>query len=321
MLSAYFLPLWHILLDAPQYPEGLEMKIWLHGLSGNICQINGLNHYIGMKFIVAGDFKEFKFLPYIFGALTLIGFTSAIAKSRKLLWIWFISLCLFAIIGFSDFYMWEYSYGHNLNPHAAIKVEGMNYQPPLFGYKQLLNFTAGSLPDVGGILVGLGGLLVAGSLFYEYRFSSKKIIFHAHKIVPILIVCLFFSCSRTPEPIQYGKDACAHCKMTIMDRRFAAEIITSKGKVFKFDATECMADFLKGNPEIAANKKSIFLVCDFNHPGQFVDARKSFFLNDNSVSSPMGGNLSAFLSEGSAEAIKKDKSAKIYRWSMLLKSR
>ncbi len=107
MLGAYFFPLWHILLDAPQYPEGLEMKIWLKGLSGNIDQINGLNHYIGMKFIRNVDFKEFKFIPYIFGGLVLIGFIAAIAKSRKLLWIWFISLCLFAIVGFSDFYVWE----------------------------------------------------------------------------------------------------------------------------------------------------------------------------------------------------------------------
>ena len=174
MLGAFFLPLWHILLDAPQYPEGLELKIWLNGLFGNIAQINGLNHYIGMKFIVADDFKEFKILPYVFGLLTLIGFASAIAKSRKLLWAWFIGLCLFAIVGFSDFYMWEYNYGHNLNPHAAIKVEGMNYQPPLFGYKQLLNFTAGSLPDTGGILVGLGGVLAAAALFYKPRLSPNK---------------------------------------------------------------------------------------------------------------------------------------------------
>ena len=173
MFSAYFLPLWHILLDAPQYPEGLEMKIWLNGLSGNITQINGLNHYIGMKFIAADDFKEFGILPYIFGLLTLIGFTSAIFKSRKLLWIWFISLCLFGIAGFSDFYKWEYSYGHHLNPHAAIKVEGMNYQPPLFGYKQLLNFTAGSLPDTGGILVGLGGVLAAAAIFYKPKDSPN----------------------------------------------------------------------------------------------------------------------------------------------------
>ncbi|MDR3694782.1 hypothetical protein [Mucilaginibacter sp.] len=174
MFGAYFFPLWHILLDAPQYPEGLELKIWLNGLSGNISQINGLNHYIGMKFIVADDFKEFKILPYVFGLLTLIGFAAAIAKSRRLLWVWFISLCLFAIVGFSDFYIWEYNYGHNLNPHAAIKIEGMNYQPPLFGYKQLLNFTAGSLPDTGGFFVGLGGILAAAALFYKPRLSSKN---------------------------------------------------------------------------------------------------------------------------------------------------
>jgi copper chaperone NosL len=175
MLGAYFLPLWHILLDAPQYPEGLEMKIWLNGLSGNIAQINGLNHYIGMKLISVDDFKEFTILPYVFGLLLLVGIASAIIKSRKLLWTWFIGLCLFGVIGFSDFYKWEYNYGHNLNPHAAIKVEGMNYQPPLFGYKQLLNFTAGSLPDAGGILVGLGGVLAAAALFYKPRLSPKKL--------------------------------------------------------------------------------------------------------------------------------------------------
>lgn len=174
MLTAYFFPLWHILLDAPQYPEGLEMKIWLNGLSGNIQQINGLNHYIGMKHISVNDFKEFVILPYVFGALMLLGIAAAIAKSRKLLRAWFIGLCLFAIAGFSDFYLWEYNYGHKLNPHAAIKVEGMYYQPPLFGYKQLLNFTAGSLPDTGGVLVGIGGLLAATALFYKPRLSPKN---------------------------------------------------------------------------------------------------------------------------------------------------
>jgi copper chaperone NosL len=159
MLGAYVLPLWHILLDAPQYPEGLEMKIWLNGLSGNINQINGLNHYIGMKHIAIGDFREFTILPYVFGAVLALGAVAAIINSRKLAIGWFTCLCLFAIIGFSDFYVWEYNYGHHLNPHAAIKVEGMNYQPPLVGYKQLLNFTAGSLPDTGGLLVGLGGVL------------------------------------------------------------------------------------------------------------------------------------------------------------------
>ena len=141
------------------------------------------------------------------------------------------------------------------------------------------------------------------------------------KVITVILVALISACSRAPEPIQYGKDACTHCRMTIMDKRFAAEIITAKGKVFKFDAAECMADFLKEKPEIAANKKSIFLVSDFNHPGQFVDARKSYFLKDNSLSSPMGGNLAAFTSENSAKSIQKGKSARLYDWSLLLKSR
>lgn len=140
-------------------------------------------------------------------------------------------------------------------------------------------------------------------------------------IITVTIICLLSACSRAPEPIQYGKDACTHCRMTIMDKRFAAEIVTAKGKVFKFDAAECMADFLKEKPEIAANEESIFLVSDFNHPGRFVDARKSFFLKDNSLSSPMGGNLAAFTSENSAKSIQKDKSGRIYDWSLFLKSR
>ena len=141
------------------------------------------------------------------------------------------------------------------------------------------------------------------------------------KLMVIIMIGVLPACSRTPEPIQYGKDACAHCRMTIMDKRFAAEIVTAKGKVFKFDAAECLAGFLKENTGIGSNEKSIFLVSAFNHPGRFIDAKKSFFLNDNSLSSPMGGNLAAFSSQSYAEARGKGKTAKIYNWPQLLKSR
>lgn len=134
-----------------------------------------------------------------------------------------------------------------------------------------------------------------------------------------LILCLLLAaCSHTPQPILYGKDACAHCKMTIMDKRFAAEVITAKGKVFKFDAAECMVDFLNENPAIASDAKSTFLVNNFNSREQFTDARRSFFLRDSSLSSPMGGNLAAFISLSAAKAAKKDRSAQIYLWPSLL---
>jgi copper chaperone NosL len=68
-----------------------------------------------------------------------------------------------------DFYLWGYDYGHNLNPEAPIKIEGMSYQPPLIGTKVLLNFTAFSGPDIGGwIFIGVG-VLLGGLVFYEWR--------------------------------------------------------------------------------------------------------------------------------------------------------
>ncbi|MGZ3753664.1 MAG: nitrous oxide reductase accessory protein NosL [Mucilaginibacter sp.] len=141
------------------------------------------------------------------------------------------------------------------------------------------------------------------------------------KLMAIMVVSILGACNNTPEPVSYGKDACTHCKMTIMDKRFAAEIITARGKIFKFDAVECMVGFLKEKPEIAKNENSTFLVSDFSHPGEFVDARQGFFLKDKLVSSPMGSNLAAFLSKKSAETLVKDSAAKIYTWALLLKSK
>ena len=67
----------------------------------------------------------------------------------------------------------EYDYGHNLNPNAAIVVPGMSYQPPLFGFKQLLNFGAYSYPDIGGwIMFGVGIILVVLS-YLEIKSSNK----------------------------------------------------------------------------------------------------------------------------------------------------
>nr|WP_246229479.1 hypothetical protein [Mucilaginibacter humi] len=75
----------------------------------------------------------------------------------------------------------------------------------------------------------------------------------------IMLCCLLLgACSHAPEPIRYGKDACAHCKMTIMDKRFSSELVTAKGKVFKFDAAECMTAYLKENPAQASDPKSNF---------------------------------------------------------------
>jgi len=169
MVSAYFVPLWQILMWAPQYPEGLEMKIWVNNLSGDVKIISALNHYIGMKHIEVSMFPEFTYMIYIIGFIIGFGLLTALINKRAFLWIY---LGLLVSAGFGaliDFYLWGYDYGHNLNPEAAIQVPGMTYQPPLIGTKQLLNFTAYSGPDIGGWIFIASGLMVVGVIIYEWK--------------------------------------------------------------------------------------------------------------------------------------------------------
>ncbi len=176
LISAYFLPIWEIELEAPQYPEGLGMNIWINKITGDLNTINGLNHYIGMKTIQPDSIKELTLMPYILGFLIFSGIAVAALGRKRLLAAWVVFFMLLGIAGGVDFYLWEYDYGHDLNPEAAIKIPGMSYQPPLIGTKQLANFTAISVPDFGGyILIGAGvaSLLI---LVYDTRKKSKFII-------------------------------------------------------------------------------------------------------------------------------------------------
>ncbi len=172
MISALFLPTWDISLEAPQYPEGLGMQIWLNKITGDLNTINGLNHYIGMKKIEPDSIKELKIMPYLLGLLILTGFTVGALGKKKLLAIWVIFFISLGIAGGIDFYMWEYDYGHDLNPEAAIKIPGMSYQPPLLGTEQLLNFTASSYPAAGGFIIIGAGILAVLALGYENKFNK-----------------------------------------------------------------------------------------------------------------------------------------------------
>lgn len=177
LITGFFFPLWDIELEAPQYPEGLGMKIWVNKISGDLNTINGLNHYIGMKTIEPDSIKELSLMPFILGFLILTGIIAGIAGRKKLLYAWVALFVIAGIAGGVDFWMWEYDYGHNLNEEAAIKVPGMNYQPPLIGSKQLLNFTAHSYPDTAGIILIISGLLsvaVMGCEIFCKRTAAKK---------------------------------------------------------------------------------------------------------------------------------------------------
>lgn len=173
LVISIFVPIWAIYLEAPQYPEGLGMFLHANKITGDYEIINGLNHYIGMKTIHQEDFWEFKVLPYALGFFAVLAFLFAFLKKKWGLYLFTVLFLLFGIAFMIDFWLWEYDYGHNLNPNAPIIVPGMSYQPPLLGFKQLLNFGAYSYPDVGGWIMFAVGIISLVLSVLEFK-SSKK---------------------------------------------------------------------------------------------------------------------------------------------------
>lgn len=159
---------------APQYPEGLEIKIWLSKVTGDLANINLLNHYIGMHKIEPDEIPELKYFIYVFSVIVVLGVaTSAIGK-RKLLYIFSVLFILFSLGALYDFYAWEYRYGHDLSPDAAIKTEGATYQPPLIGKKEIMNIEASSYPAQGGTGHILSLVLVVTASGLEFWNSRKN---------------------------------------------------------------------------------------------------------------------------------------------------
>jgi copper chaperone NosL len=173
----FVFPIWKITLEAPQYPKGLGMYIWVNKITGSepntLQNINIMNHYIGMKPIEPESIPELRFMPYIILALTGLALLLVFLNKWQLNLVWVILLAAAAALALYDFYLWEYDYGHNLDPSAAIKIEGMAYQPPLIGKKQILNFLAISLPRVGSLFLALS--ILSGGLAAYFGIKNRRV--------------------------------------------------------------------------------------------------------------------------------------------------
>ncbi len=308
-------PMWKIDLVAPQYPEGLVLRLHADKIGGDVEIINGLNHYIGMKTLHTENFIEFKIIPYIMIAFGLASLAMAIFGRRKsVMWL-FVAFLIFVVVAGLDFYRWNYDYGHDLDPNAAIQVPGMAYQPPLIGYKQLLNFGAYSMPDLGGWMLVVAGILlflvVAISRGWLARFSKKA---PAAAVVALSVVML--SCgSNEPKPIKINSDMCEYCKMTISNGKFAAETITKKGRYYKFDDISCMVAYIKENSSTAF---STHFVGDFTQENSLIPVSSASFIKGGNIQSPMRGNIAAFPSADLASQHAKSLGASAVEWDNIL---
>lgn len=111
----------------------------------------------------------------------------------------------------------------------------------------------------------------------------------------IAVLIVLTACAIKPEPIQFGKDACHQCKMTLMDPKFGAELVTKKGRIYIFDDVNCLMDYIKNN-DISTESISHLLVIDFANPETLIDAGNAFYLMSDAIKSPMASQVAAFSS-------------------------
>lgn len=269
-----------------------------------------------MKTLHTADFIEFKFLPYVFGFFGLFATALFFIARKKGVVLLFVSFFLFAILAAIDFYRWNYEYGHNLNPNAAIVVPGMAYQPPLIGYKQLLNFGAYSIPDIGGWMMIAAGLLLFIIVAKETHLLRR---FKKQNIQPVLFLLLSFSafaCSNAKaEPIKLNVDNCDFCKMSIADGKYGAEVITQKGRVFKFDDIMCLINYCKENSK---TKMEAFYVIDYNQNNVLIPAETAFYSKGGDIHSPMHGGIIAFSNEKDSKEVGAKLKASSISWNEII---
>lgn len=330
-LLLFVFPMWSITLNAPQYPDGLTMYIWISKMTGatesTLQNVNILNHYIGMKHIEPDNIPELRYFPYIIAGMVALGLIAWFSRYKEAFLTWTIVLAILGALGIYDFYLWEYDYGHNLDPTAAIKVEGMVYQPPLIGTKWLLNFKADSWPHIGGIALGISIIFGFISFFMARNSRIKKIenrpVVQGKRIVAATLAMAFATflagCSKDKVPIVYGEDQCDYCMMKIIQPQYGAEIITMTGKPIKFDAIECMIGY-EEDEMIVPGKIYSRYVTSYTSPEQLINAEQCFYLRSMNLPSPMGMFLTAFNSESEAMEFRKEKGGEVYSWMDLKKN-
>jgi copper chaperone NosL len=142
---------------------------------------------------------------------------------------------------------------------------------------------------------------------------SHDIIRLARISILLFLTVFFYACAPSPEPINYGKDECEHCRMMITDNKYGAEVVSDKGKIYKFDSIECLIEYaLEKN--MVGNASQSFLVTDFSKPEDLINAKTAFYVHNDNFRSPMGLNISAFGSESELTSFITANGGKILSW-------
>lgn len=177
LVPSFLFPLWNMSFYSNQYTDGLVLHIYSYQLEGgktpnrdDLREINSLNHYIGMRPLLESDFSEFTWVPLVIGLLMILALRAMVLGHMSNLVDVFVLFTYFGLFSLWSFYHRLYMYGHNLDPTASIKVQP--FTPPVFGSKQIANFTVNSFPGPASYALFAFAVLLLVSILLSAR--SKK---------------------------------------------------------------------------------------------------------------------------------------------------
>jgi copper chaperone NosL len=178
LIPAFLFPLWNMTFTSNQYLDGLTLNIYSHKLEGgktaardDLREINALNHYIGMRPLLESDFSEFVWIPFIIGALAVLALRAMVIGKMSNLVDVFVIFSYFGLFSFWSFYNRLHTYGHNLDPTAAIKVAP--FTPPLIGRQVVGNFTVTSFPSAASFALIAFALLLLAAIFLSRKANQE----------------------------------------------------------------------------------------------------------------------------------------------------
>jgi hypothetical protein len=168
LVISIFLPYWNLTLEAPQYPKGLHVQTYVNRLEGDVQEIDGLNHYIGMRPLEEAAQLERSLSIILIGVTALLVVAGIFIHTK---WVVLLALpaLLYPIIFVADMYFWLRNFGLNLDPTAALSSYIEPFVPTLLGEGLIGQFKTISSFGIGFYLACLSSILILVGLYFHRR--------------------------------------------------------------------------------------------------------------------------------------------------------
>lgn len=168
LLISIFLPYWQLTLHAPQYPAGLTVTTYLNRMDGDVAEIDGLNHYIGMRPLAEAAVFERSISIIGVVVLILLVLAAVFVHSR---WAALLALpsLLFPAIFLADLQFWLANFGQNLDPKAALSSSIEPFVPPALGEGYIAQFSTTAAPAIGLWFAILASVVILLGLYFHRR--------------------------------------------------------------------------------------------------------------------------------------------------------